>query len=104
MKTKDYFELNATYEELFELSRKEFERQNNISKQAEEQSIMSKLCTKIPLKYGIGFSTCYNGKNTSVSLLKEFSTTINMSKQDIYSPVHEQLLRTQYKLCKRGEK
>ena len=104
LKTKDYFELNATYEELFELSRKEFERQNNISKQAEEQSIMSKLCTKIPLKYGIGFSTCYNGKNTSVSLLKEFSTTINMSKQDIYSPVHEQLLRTQYKLCKRGEK
>lgn len=104
LKTKDYFELNATYEEILELSRKEFERQNNISKQAEKQSIMSKVCTKIPLKYGIGFSSCYNGKNTSVSLLKEFSTTINMSKQDIYSPVHEQLLRTQYKICKRGDK
>ena len=103
LKKQDYYELNATYEELLELSRKEFERQNKISEQAEEQSIMSKLCTKIPLKYGIGFSSCYNGKNTNVSLLKEFSATINMSKQDIYSPVHEQLLRLHYKLYKRGE-
>lgn len=103
LKKQDYSELNATYEELLELSRKEFERQKTISEQAEEKSIMTKLCTKIPLKYGIGFSSSYNGKNTSVSLLKEFSATINMAKQDIYSPVHEQLLRVHYRLYKRGD-
>lgn len=103
LKKQNYYELNATYEELLELSRKEFERQNKISKQAEEQSIMSKICTKIPLKYGMGFCSNYNGKNTNASLLKEFATTINMSRQDIYSPVHEQLIRIHYKLYKRGE-
>ena len=71
---------------------------------SEEKSVITKLCKKVPLKYGIGFSSNNDGKNSDVSYFMEYSVTINISKQDIYSPVNSQLVRTQYKLCKRGDK
>ena len=71
---------------------------------SEEKSVITKLFKKIPLKYGIGFSCNYDGKNSDISFFEEFSVKINISKQDIYSPVNSQLTRTQYKLCKRGDK
>lgn len=103
-RVNDYLELNGTYEEILEINRYQFEEQKKMFKQAEEKSVITKLCKKTPLKYGIGFSYNFEGKNSDISFFKEYSVAINISKQDIYSPVNSQLIRTQYKLCKRGDK
>lgn len=103
-KVNDYLELNGTYDELLEIKRHQFDEQKKIAAMSEEKSVITKLCKKIPLKYGIGFSSNNDGKNSDVSYFKEYSVAINISKQDIYSPVNSQLVRTQYKLCKRGDK
>lgn len=100
----NYLELNGTYEELLEIKRYQLEEQKKIATMSEEKSVITKLFKKIPLKYGIGFSCNYDGKNSDISFFEEFSVKINISKQDIYSPVNSQLTRTQYKLCKRGDK
>lgn len=103
-KVNDYLELNGTYDELLEIKRHQFDEQKKIAAMSEEKSVITKLCKKIPLKYGIGFSSNNDGKKSDVSYFKEYSVAINISKQDIYSPVNSQLVRTQYKLCKRGDK
>lgn len=103
-KVNDYLELNGTYDELLEIKRHQFDEQKKIAAMSEAKSVITKLCKKVPLKYGIGFSSNNDGKNSDVSYFKEYSVAINISKQDIYSPVNSQLVRTQYKLCKRGDK
>jgi len=87
----------------YQISLEENKKMNIIMEQAQKNSIVNLIATKIPLKYGKGWFGYVNGKYMTPSKLTSFSHAVELPRSEMTHPVSAALRRFGFRLAKRDE-
>ena len=87
----------------YQISLEENKKMNIIMEQAQKNSIVNLIATKIPLKYGKGWFGYVNGKYMTPSKLTSFSHAVELPRSEMTHPVSAASRRFGFRLAKRDE-
>lgn len=97
-------DMQISYENAIEWRKRQIDFQEEIRKQSEEKSIMSKLATNTFIKYGKGCCFYVEGRNMPTNPFWEFSEKFSVPNKEIFCPVDNEMKRYLFRTAKRGEK
>lgn len=92
---------NRGYIQILKANNKEM---NRAMEEANKDSLVDKIATRIPLKYGKGWFNYHQGAYSERSDLVSFSHSIELPKSELLYPVHAAMQRFDFRRAKRGDK
>ena len=87
----------------YQISLEENKKINRFMEQAQKNSIISLIATKIPLKYGRGWFGYGNEKYSTPSKLTSIIHAVELPRSEMTHPVSAALRRFRFRLSKRGK-
>lgn len=87
----------------YQIALEENKIMNRIMEQAQKNSIVNLIATKIPLKYGKGWFGYMNEKYNTPSKLASFSHAVDLPRSEMTHPVTAAIRRFGFRLAKRDE-
>lgn len=97
-------ELSIPQKCTYQIALEESKKNNKLMEEAQKGSIVSKIATKISLKYGISCFSYRDGKYSVPNILSSFSYSVELPRSEIFNPVSASMQRVSFRLAKRGEK